>query len=136
MKEIVRRVLGSANKVSVNGSQKHSRPGNHDQHSARKTFDSIADEIKGLIKQIDLLYKLTARGVELFSPFTSSSEDGNGDGDRLSAFRTARRLLKQLDEERKDAVEQLKQAVYFHRQMVWLTRSFPQSRAAGRCLDS
>jgi len=103
------------------------RSANEDQHTARKAFDPIAEEIKGIIKQIDLLYKFTARVVDLSSPFTSSSEDGSGDGPRLSAFRTARRLLKQLDEERKDAVEQLKQAVYFHRQMVWLQDRFPKA---------
>jgi type I restriction enzyme M protein len=33
--------------------------------------------------------------------------------------------LKQLDEERKAAVEQLKQAAYFHRQVAWLQDRFP-----------
>ena len=46
---------------------------------------------------------------------------------KRSAFRTARRLLKQLDEERKAAVEQLKQAAYFHRQIVWLQDRFPKA---------
>jgi len=31
------------------------------QHSARKAFDPLAERIKGLIKQIDLLYKLADR---------------------------------------------------------------------------
>ena len=35
--------------------------------------------------------------------------------------------MKQLDEERKAAVEQLKQAVYFHRQVVWLQDRFPKA---------
>jgi type I restriction enzyme M protein len=35
--------------------------------------------------------------------------------------------LKQLDEERKAAVEQLKQAAYFHRQVVWLQDRFPKA---------
>ena len=99
--------------------------GNDDQHSARKIFDPIVEEIKGLIKQIDLLYKLTARVVDLSAEFPYPSEDGNGDGAKVSGFRTARRLLKQLDEERKGAVEQLKQAAYFHRQVVWLQDRFP-----------
>lgn len=33
--------------------------------------------------------------------------------------------MKQLDEERKAAVEQLKRVAYFHRQMVWLQEHFP-----------
>ena len=53
---------------------------NDEQHTARKTFDPIAEEIKGLIKQIDLLYKLAARVVDLSAEFHYPSEDGNGDG--------------------------------------------------------
>ena len=41
--------------------------------------------------------------------------------------RAAGRLVKQLDEERKAAVEQLKQVVYFHRQVVWLQERFPRA---------
>ena len=100
---------------------------NDEQHAARTTFDPIAEEIKGLIKQIDLLYKLTARVVDLSAEFPYSSEDGNGDGTKMSGFRTARRLLKQLVEERKGAVEQLKQAAYFHRQVIWLQDRFPDA---------
>jgi len=100
---------------------------NDEQHTARKAFDPIVEEIKGIIKQIDLLYKLTARMVELSSEFTYRSDDGNGDSTEVSGFRTARRLLKQLEEERKCAVEQLKQAAYFHRQIVWLQDRFPKA---------
>ena len=38
------------------------------------------------------------------------------------------KLVKQLDEERKSAVEQLKRAVYFHRQVVWLQDRFPKAK--------
>src|SRR5207245_2578004 len=41
--------------------------------------------------------------------------------------RATGRLVKQLDEERKAAVEQLKQAAYFHRQVVWLQDRFPKA---------
>ena len=41
--------------------------------------------------------------------------------------RAAGRLVKQLDEERKAAVEQLKHAAYFHRQVVWLQERFPRA---------
>jgi type I restriction enzyme M protein len=99
---------------------------NDEQHTVRKAFDPIAEEIKGLIKQIDLLYKLTARIVDLFSkrPRPLAGE-GGGEGDNNFDDRTARRFLKQLDEERKAAVEQLKLAAYFHRQIVWLQDRFP-----------
>jgi type I restriction enzyme M protein len=35
--------------------------------------------------------------------------------------------LKQLDEQRKAAVHQIKQAAYFHRQIVWLQDRFPNA---------
>jgi len=41
--------------------------------------------------------------------------------------RTTARLCKQLDEERKAAVEQLKHPVYFHRQAAWLQDRFPEA---------
>jgi type I restriction enzyme M protein len=41
--------------------------------------------------------------------------------------RATSRLVKQLDEKRKAAVEQLKQAVYFHRQAAWLQDRFPKA---------
>ena len=34
---------------------------NDAQHAARKAFDPIAEAIRGLVKQVDLLYKLAAR---------------------------------------------------------------------------
>ena len=41
-------------------------PGENDkQHAARKAFDPNAEAIRGLIKQVDLLYKLAARVADL-----------------------------------------------------------------------
>jgi type I restriction enzyme M protein len=45
----------------------------------------------------------------------------------MSGIRTTRRLLNHLDDERKAAVEQLKQSAYFHRQVVWLQDRFPHA---------
>ena len=41
--------------------------------------------------------------------------------------RATGRLVKHLDEGRKGAVEQLKHAIYFHRQAVWLQDRFPKA---------
>ena len=41
--------------------------------------------------------------------------------------RATAKLVKQLDEERKAAVEQLKHAAYFHRQVAWLQDRFPKA---------
>jgi type I restriction enzyme M protein len=90
------------------------------QHAARKAFDPIAEAIRGLIKQADLLYKLTARMSALGAELAAD--------DAISAAydrRATGRLVKQLDDERKAAVEQLKYAVYFHRQVAWLQDRFP-----------
>jgi type I restriction enzyme M protein len=96
-------------------------PGKNDvQHSARKEVDPIAEAIRGLVKQVDLLYKLAAR-VENLSAEVAADDAISAVYDR----RATGRLVKQLDEERKAAVAQLKHAVYFHRQVAWLQDRFP-----------
>jgi type I restriction enzyme M protein len=98
-------------------------PGTNDtQHAARKAFDPTAEAIRGLVKQVDLLYRLAARVAEL--GFDLASDDGISEAyDR----RATGRLVKELDENRKAAVEQLKHAVYFHRQVAWLQDRFPMA---------
>jgi type I restriction enzyme M protein len=44
--------------------------------------------------------------------------------------RAASKLVKQLDEQRRSAVDQLKAAVYFHRQVAWLQDRFPEAELA------
>jgi type I restriction enzyme M protein len=95
---------------------------NEAQHVARKAFDPITEAIRGLIKQVDLLYKLAARIGDLGAELATD--------DPISAAydrRTTGKLVKQLDEERKAAVEQLKHAAYFHRQVAWLQDRFPKA---------
>ena len=98
---------------------------NDTQHSMRRAFDPHAEAIRGLIKQVDLLYKLAARIADLGGEMVVD--------DKISVLydrRAAAKVVKQLDEERKTAVEQLKQAVYFHRQVVWLQDRFPKAELA------
>jgi type I restriction enzyme M protein len=92
---------------------------NEKQHSARKAFDPIAERIKGLIKQIDLLYKLAAR-VNSAAAELAKDESFAAVYDR----RATGKLAKQLEEHRKAAVEQLKHPAYFHRQIAWLQHRF------------
>jgi type I restriction enzyme M protein len=95
---------------------------NDAQHTARKAFDPSADAIRGLVKQVDLLYKHAARVADLGAELAAD--------DAISAAydrRATGRLIKQLDEVRKAAVEQLKYAVYFHRQVAWLQDRFPEA---------
>jgi type I restriction enzyme M protein len=96
---------------------------NLDQHSASKAFAPLAEKTKGLVKQIDLLYKLITRCAQL-SQETATVEAAAEFHDR----RLAGKRLKQLEEARKRAVEQLKLAAYFHRQIVWLQERFPEAK--------
>jgi type I restriction enzyme M protein len=92
------------------------------QHKARKAFDPIAEAIRGLIKQVDLLYKLASRTADVGSELAAD--------DTISAVydrRAASRQVKQLEEERKIAVNRLKRALYFHRQVAWLQDRFPSA---------
>ncbi|MCU0808826.1 MAG: N-6 DNA methylase [Candidatus Contendobacter sp.] len=102
------------------------------QHAARHAFEPLADKIKGLVKQVDLLYKLAARCGQLAQELAAEINilplpPGEGWGEGEFNRRLATKRLKQLDEERKQAVEQLKAAAYFHRQIVWLQDRFPSA---------
>ena len=92
------------------------------QHQARQAFDPLADKARGLVKQIDLLYKLATRSAQLAQDLAA---------DELAAEyfdrRSASKLIKQLDEARKGAVEQLKAVAYLHRQITWLHERFPKA---------
>jgi type I restriction enzyme M protein len=95
---------------------------NDAQHAARKAFDPSAEAIRGLVKQVDLLYKLAARVADLGAEL-AAEEAVSAIYDR----RATGKLVKQLDDARKTAVEQLKHAVYFHRQVAWLQDRFPKA---------
>jgi type I restriction enzyme M protein len=45
----------------------------------------------------------------------------------LAGLPGAPKFLKQLDEQRRAAVEQLKQTIYFHRHVLWLQDRFPKA---------
>jgi type I restriction enzyme M protein len=109
--------------VSFRGLYENAPPTiNLDQHSAQVAFEPLASKAKGLVKQIDLLYKLVTRCAQLAQE-TATVEEAAEFHDR----RIASKRLKQLDEARKQAVEQLKLAAYFHRQIVWLQERFPDA---------
>ncbi|MFN0050702.1 MAG: N-6 DNA methylase [Planctomycetales bacterium] len=99
------------------------------QHAARKSFDPLSERIKGLIKQIDLLYKLADRAQNLIGKLLADFPDEAKDALAYDR-RAVGRFLKQLDDERKNAVEQLRLAVYFHRQAAWLLDRFPYGKLA------
>jgi type I restriction enzyme M protein len=99
---------------------------NDKQHTAAEAFEPIAGRIKGLLKQIELLYKLAARVIE-----SAGTLAANNDLAQSYDRRAVGRLLKELDAARTDAAEQLKQAVYFYKQIVWLQHRFPKAELQG-----
>jgi len=96
---------------------------NDAQHAARTAFDPTAEGIRGLIKQIDLLYKLAARAVDEGDGLAAAE----GKAATVSGRGVGKKLIKRLDEQRRDVVEQLKQVAYFHRQVTWLQDRFPDA---------
>lgn len=98
---------------------------NKAQHTARQTFDPLVESARGLVKQIDLLYKLAARAAQLAQALAAQDEAAE-----FFDRRTIGKLIKQLDEERKSTVEQLKGCAYLHRQIAWLQERFPKAEMA------
>jgi len=96
---------------------------NATQHRARQAFEPLAERIRGLVKQVDLLYKLSARVGQLAQKLVGVEKEAAEFHDR----RAVNKLIKQLDEERKLAVEQLKETTYIHRQIHWLQERFPEA---------
>jgi hypothetical protein len=50
------------------------------QHAARKAFNPISEAIRGLIKQVDLLYKLATRIADLAIQLPLPLGEGGGEG--------------------------------------------------------
>jgi type I restriction enzyme M protein len=95
---------------------------NDEQLAARSAFDAAADAIRGLIKQLDLVYKLSTRVADAAVDVAT--------GDAVSGIydrRDATKLVKRLNEQRTAAIEQLRQPAYFHRQVAWLQERFPKA---------
>jgi type I restriction enzyme M protein len=95
---------------------------NDQQHAARKAFDPIAERAKGLIKQVDLLYKFASRAASIAADLAAVEAVAEAYDRRPTG-----KLIKQLDEQRRAAVERLKHATYFYRHMVWLQDRFPDA---------
>jgi len=95
---------------------------NAPQHAARTVFDPISGKLRGLIKQVDLLHKLTGRTADRAQAVASDATVVE-----LYDRRAVSRLLKQLDGQRLAAVEQLARVVYLYRQIAWLQERFPNA---------
>jgi type I restriction enzyme M protein len=93
--------------------------------------DPTAERLKGLVKQVDLIFKLAARAADAASVAVTLRVTSPPHAEREEHYvldrRRLWRLVKELDVRRKAAVDQLKHAAYFHRQIVWLQDHFPQA---------
>jgi type I restriction enzyme M protein len=85
-------------------------------------LDVLAIACRDLVKDVDLVFKLATRLVDVAEKDANDKEHETWDG------RAIGRLEKELDIRRKEAVEQLKAAAYFERQAHWLLSRFPDAK--------
>jgi type I restriction enzyme M protein len=99
------------------------------QHKSREAYEPIAEELRGLVKQADLIYKIAARARDGAHAVVDGADESAAEiaTEKLDR-RGLTRLIKDLDEQRKTLVEQLKLAGYFHKQIVWLQDRFPDAK--------
>ena len=95
-----------------------------DNESLKKAIERIAPLAKtsrDMVKQADLLYKLTCRLIAICEDELAAR------GSELWVSREVIKSRKTVDEARYVAVEQLKLVRYFHRQAIWLMERFPDA---------
>jgi type I restriction enzyme M protein len=102
--------------------QKQAAMTNADLNQAVSRLAPLAETSRDLVKQADLVYKLGCRVMDW-----CEKEQSAKDSDRWSS-RDVTKERKAADLARQDAVEQLKQIRYFHKQAVWLTERFPDGK--------
>lgn len=84
--------------------------------------DKLSDKIKSARKHIDHSYKTCSHTIDF------AQKKLNGRKDDIWDNREIKKLSNALDEQRKDSLELLKEAVYFHMQSHWLIEKFPNNK--------
>ena len=97
------------------------------QLKAVEKFSPLAERVRGLVKQIDLLCKLAGRVNPLVASMLSDASDEAKEALTYDR-RDVGRELKKLDEIRILLIAQLRRGVYFHRQASWLLERFPDGK--------
>jgi type I restriction enzyme M protein len=100
---------------------KTQKTSNGELKKAVERLAPLAERSRDLIKQSDLLFKLTGRVIE------TCEKEGNARESDEWAGREITRARKIADEARALTVEQLKQVRYFWKQAHWLTERFPEA---------
>ena len=78
-------------------------------HQAAEQLEPLAEISRNLLKQVDQLFKFIEK---------QAKESGE---------RGLNKVIKELDEQRKKTVEQLKLVRYFYKQSQWLQERFPEA---------
>lgn len=110
-----------------------SQSDNAAQNEAQTAFAPIAENIKSLIKQIDLLCKLIVRAVDVAEKELKAKDGKAWDKSQIFKLKKDLRTDAKDDDEaqiRKRIIEHLKLAVYFHKQAAWLQTRFPDAQLA------
>jgi type I restriction enzyme M protein len=97
------------------------RPSLKGQKKLLAKLAELAAGCRSLIKDVDLVCKLSARVVD------SAEKDAAARDHDAWDSRAIGRFAKELDARRKDVVDQLKLAAYFERQADWLLSRFPDA---------
>lgn len=118
---------GEGNKTLTDGGTSPAGEGNKSKNEinlndAVSRLAPLAETSRDLVKQADLVYKLGCRVMDW-----CEKEQLAKDSDRWSS-RDVTKERKAADLARQEAVEQLKQVRYFHKQAVWLTERFPDGK--------
>lgn len=96
---------------------------NEAQHAAREAFAPIAERVRGLGRQVELLYKLASRAVAAAGDVVSAERALSEVYER----RSVGRLLKELKERRREVSECLHRVTHVYHQVDWLQRRFPDA---------
>lgn len=93
--------------------------------SSQKTrlseFEALAASCRDMVKDVDLVFKLAARLIDVSEKESATRQNASWDG------RAINRREKDLEVLRKDLVDQLKLVAYFERQAHWLMTRFPNA---------
>ncbi|MBD3612486.1 MAG: N-6 DNA methylase [Hydrogenovibrio crunogenus] len=89
-------------------------------------LERLAETSRDLVKQVDLLYKLANRLIEVAEKELQAKDSKLWDQKAISTGKTSHR--KQAEAIRELLVEDLKQVRYFYKQAHWLLSRFPDAK--------